>query len=165
MSEFCPCGSKLTFCQCCEPFLLETKKPKTPTQLMRSRYTAYAMGAVEFLYKTSSAKVKKEFDADNSRKWAESAKWTGIEILKESNGKADDTTGSVEFIAHYTVNETEFNHHEKADFEKINGEWLFMDGKIFGPEPARRSEPKVGRNEPCACGSGKKFKKCCGAQP
>ena len=165
MNEFCPCGSKLAFGQCCEPFLLETEKPKTATQLMRSRYTAYAMGVVEFLYKTSSTKVKKEFDADNSRKWAESAKWTGIEILKESDGKAGDTTGSVEFIAHYTVNKTVFNHHEKADFEKINGEWLFMDGKIFGPEPARRSEPKVGRNEPCACGSGKKFKKCCGAQP
>lgn len=164
MSEFCPCGSKLTFSQCCEPFLLETKKPKTATQLMRARYTAYAMGAVEFLYKTSSAKVKKEFDADNSRKWAESAKWTGIEIVKESDGKADDTTGAVEFIAHYTVNETEFNHHEKADFAKVKDEWLFMDGKIFGPEPERRVEPKVGRNDPCACGSGKKSKKCCGVQ-
>ncbi|MEO8605615.1 MAG: SEC-C metal-binding domain-containing protein [bacterium] len=29
-------------------------------------------------------------------------------------------------------------------------------------EPVRRAEPKVGRNEPCPCGSGKKFKKCCG---
>jgi uncharacterized protein YecA (UPF0149 family) len=28
--------------------------------------------------------------------------------------------------------------------------------------PIRRTEPKVGRNDPCPCGSGKKFKKCCG---
>jgi hypothetical protein len=30
-------------------------------------------------------------------------------------------------------------------------------------EPYRRASPKVGRNEPCPCGSGRKFKKCCGA--
>lgn len=30
------------------------------------------------------------------------------------------------------------------------------------PEPVRRAAPKVGRNDPCPCGSGKKFKKCCG---
>lgn len=162
MNEFCPCGSKLEFDQCCEPFLLNIKRPITATQLMRARYTAYAMGTVEFLYKTSSSKVKKEFDADSSRKWAESAKWTGIEIIKEIEGSAKATKGVVEFIAHYTVNETDFNHHERADFAKINGEWCFMDGKIFGPEPKRREEPKVGRNDPCICGSHKKFKKCCG---
>ena len=161
MSEFCPCGSKLEFDQCCEPFLLDTKKPGTATELMRTRYTAYAMGFVEFLYKTSSAKVKKEFDADSSRKWAESATWTGIEIINEVEGTAEDTKGTVEFTAHYTVNETDFNHHEKAYFAKTNGEWFFMDGKIFGPEPERREEPKTGRNDPCICGSGKKYKKCC----
>ena len=31
------------------------------------------------------------------------------------------------------------------------------------PEPVRREAPKVGRNDPCPCGSGKKFKQCCGA--
>jgi Protein of unknown function (DUF1186)/SEC-C motif len=31
-------------------------------------------------------------------------------------------------------------------------------------EPYRRSQPKIGRNEPCPCGSGKKYKKCCGKQ-
>jgi preprotein translocase subunit SecA len=28
--------------------------------------------------------------------------------------------------------------------------------------PVKREEDKVGRNEPCPCGSGKKYKKCCG---
>jgi preprotein translocase subunit SecA len=32
----------------------------------------------------------------------------------------------------------------------------------YYPETIVRSEPKVGRNEPCPCGSGKKYKKCCG---
>ncbi len=39
------------------------------------------------------------------------------------------------------------------------------DRPAFGQpaQPVRRSSPKVGRNDPCPCGSGKKFKKCCGA--
>ena len=104
--------------------------------------------------------MRKEFDAESSRKWAESATWTGIEILSESDIKKDENA-VVEFIAHYSVNDTVFDHHERAEFSKIDGEWRFIDGKIFGPDPVRRDHPKVGRNDPCPCGSGKKYKKCC----
>ena len=52
-------------------------------------------------------------------------------------------------------------HHERAEFEKIKGEWRFIDGRIIGPEPIRREEPRIGRNDPCPCGSGLKYKKCC----
>lgn len=161
MSDLCPCGSGSPFEACCEPFLLERSKPQSATALMRSRYCAYAMGAVDYLYKTSGPKVRKEFDAENSRKWAESAQWTGIEILSEEGGSETDESATVEFIAHYTVNGTPFDHHERSEFARIAGEWRFIDGKIFGPAPVRRDQPKVGRNDPCPCGSGKKFKKCC----
>ena len=162
MSDVCPCGSGLPYETCCEPFLIGKSKPKTAVELMRSRYCAYAMGAIDYLFRTSGPKVQKEFDAESSRKWAESAKWTGIEILSMADGGESDEEGTVEFIAHYTVNETAFDHHEISQFKKIDGEWRFIDGKIFGPDPVRRDHPKVGRNDPCPCGSGKKYKKCCG---
>jgi SEC-C motif-containing protein len=161
MSDLCPCGSGQTFDICCEPFLLEKTFPKTASQLMRSRYCAYAMSVIDYLYKTSGPGVRKEFDAENSRKWAESAKWNGMEIVMTEGGEETDTTGTVEFIARYAVKENEFKHHEVAQFEKLDGKWRFMDGKIFGAGPMRRETPKVGRNDPCACGSGKKYKKCC----
>jgi len=162
MSDLCPCGSGQTFDVCCEPFLMEQALPKTASQLMRSRYCAYAMGVIDYLYTTSGARVRKEFDAENSRKWAESAKWNGMEIVKAEGGTETDTTGIVEFIARYAVKDSEFKHHELAQFEKVDGKWTFIDGKIFGTEPVRREAPKVGRNDPCTCGSGKKHKKCCG---
>ncbi|MEI7946654.1 MAG: YchJ family protein [bacterium] len=162
MSDLCPCGSGQKFDVCCEPFLLEQASPKTAAQLMRSRYCAYAMGVIDYLYKTSGPRVRKEFDAENSRKWAESAKWNGMEIVKTEGGSETDTTGTVEFIARYAVKEKEFEHHEVAQFEKVDDTWAFIDGKIFGTEPMRREAPKVGRNDPCVCGSGKKYKKCCG---
>ena len=160
MSDLCPCGSGLAFEACCEPFLIGQKKPATAVALMRSRYCAYAMGAVDYLFKTSGPKVRKEFDAESSRKWAESAKWTGIEIVTDETDSSNESA-VIEFLAHYSVNDTDFDHHERAEFAKIEGEWRFMDGKIFGPDPVRRELPKVGRNDPCPCGSGKKYKKCC----
>ncbi len=163
MSDLCPCGSGIKFDSCCGQYLSGEKKPLTAAALMRARYSAYATGAVDYLFRSSGSKVQKEFDAESSRKWAESAQWTGIEILKTVGGGENDETGTVEFIAHYTVNNTSFDHHEISDFSKINGEWRFIDGKIFGPDPIRREHPKVGRNDPCPCGSGKKYKKCCGA--
>ena len=161
MSDLCPCGSGQAFETCCEPLLMEQAKPKTATQLMRARYSAYAMGNIEYLYKTSGPRVRKEFDAENSKKWAESARWNGLDIVATTDGGEGDETGRVEFVAHYTVKENDFDHHEIADFAKLDGEWRFMDGKIFGTDPFRRDQPKVGRNDLCPCGSGKKYKKCC----
>ena len=41
--------------------------------------------------------------------------------------------------------------------------WLPLRQAVYEREVAKTLQVKVGRNEPCPCGSGKKFKKCCGA--
>jgi len=162
-SNLCPCGSKLQFEDCCGPYLMGDKDPPTAEALMRSRYTAYAMGSIDYLYKSSCAKIQREFDADGCKKWSESAEWTGMEILRVEGGGESDDKGVVEFIAHYSINGKPVNHHETSEFGRIDGKWKFIDGEIAKMEPIRREAPKVGRNDPCPCGSGKKYKKCCGA--
>ena len=157
----CPCGSGLPYETCCEPYIAGSKTPATAEILMRSRYTAYAKSAIDYLYRTSGKEVQKEFDAEQTRKWAESAQWSGIEIIKTSKGTEKDDVGEVEFVAHYKVNDADYIHHELSYFHKSDGEWKFTDGKIFGPRPFRHETPKMGRNDPCPCGSGKKYKKCC----
>jgi len=69
----------------------------------------------------------------------------------------------VEFIAFFRENDSLKKHHELASFKKIEGEWYFEDGKKISVKQVKRAEPKLGRNDPCHCGSGKKFKKCHGA--
>lgn len=54
-------------------------------------------------------------------------------------------------------NEKEVKKWLKKHPEVANG------GDVQKVETVKRAEPKVGRNEPCPCGSGKKYKKCCGA--
>lgn len=165
ITDKCPCGSGLPFEECCEPYLLGRAKAPTATALMRARYSAYAFGSVDFLYQSSGPRVRAEFDAEGCKRWSESSVWTGMEILKTEGGGEDDSEGTVEFIARYTSKQKdsgEFEHHEISQFKKIDGEWRFIDGEMIGPKPQTRETPKIGRNDPCPCGSGKKYKKCCG---
>ena len=52
-------------------------------------------------------------------------------------------------------------HHEVSVFKKINNEWKYVAGEVI-PTTITRVGAKVGRNDPCPCGSGKKYKQCCG---
>ena len=80
----------------------------------------------------------------------------------EACGGENDDEGYVEFIAHYSANGQTVEHHEHSYFKRLDGEWKFIDGEIESGVPYVREEPKIGRNDPCPCGSGKKYKKCCG---
>jgi SEC-C motif-containing protein len=135
----------------------------TAAELMRARYSAYAVCDVDFLYNSSGPEVREEFNRENVESWSRSATWEGLEILVEEGGGAADDEGVVSFVAHYSANGNACEHREKSFFKKLDGEWRFIDG-VIESEPYRRPEPKVGRNDPCPCGSGKKYKKCCGRE-
>ncbi|MCM2351287.1 MAG: YchJ family protein [Bacteriovoracaceae bacterium] len=156
---------KFQFNECCEPFLLGKKKAPTAESLMRSRYSAYVVKNIDYIDQTQIAVENEVFNKEEALKWADSSEWMGLEIKKTQKGEANDNTGVVEFVAHYKdkASGTELHHHETSLFQKKDGEWKFREGQIHGAQPVKRLEPKVGRNDPCSCGSGKKFKKCCGA--
>ncbi len=160
--ELCPCASGKTFGECCGPVLGGERKAETAVELMRARYTAYAVGDVKFLYASSGPEVRAEFDEKTTRDWSSSAQWQGLTVVETEKGGKKDEEGFVSFVAHYSANGQQCEHRERSYFKKIDGEWRFIDGTIETDEPYRREEPKVGRNDPCPCGSGKKYKKCCG---
>lgn len=159
----CPCTSGKEFESCCEPYIKGDEKAPTAEALMRSRYSAYATGAVDYINKTNDPKTSDQFDDASAKKWSENSEWTGLDVLSTEEGTEKDTKGVVEFIAHYKDKEsgTEVNHHEIGTFRKEKGQWLFVDGRVVGLDPIVNEEPKIGRNDPCPCGSGKKHKKCC----
>ncbi len=158
----CPCGSGKEFHICCQPYIDGKEKAPTAEALMRSRYTAYTKVTIEYITATHDPKTRNNHDPDQAREWAENSDWQGLEIIKTEAGGPADETGIVEFKARYRSDDEELEHHEVSEFRKEDGSWYFVDGKVVLPEPIRREEPKVGRNDPCPCGSGKKYKKCCG---
>ncbi len=158
----CACGSGEDFSACCEPYLEGEKHASTAEVLMRSRYSAYVNEDIDYIKKTTHRSALSEFDEDSARAWSRNSDWLGLKILETEKGAAGDDEGTVEFVASYLQNGKEEHHHERAVFKREGEKWFFVDGKIVGREPFVRESPKVGRNDPCPCGSGKKYKKCCG---
>ncbi len=157
----CPCGSSSRFDACCEPFIKGEALPATAEQLMRSRYSAYATVNVDYLHETLHPQHRQDHDVNAARRWAEQSDWLGLQILNTEKGDADDSDGIVEFTASYREKGAVRHLHEISRFEKVDGRWYYVDGDMPKPQTVR-SEAKVGRNDPCPCGSGKKYKKCCG---
>ena len=127
---------------------------------MRSRYTAFTVADVDYIEQTTDPSQRKSFDRDGTEAWAKQSEWLGLKIVSTDAGLENDTKGEVEFIASYKFDGVQRDHHERSEFKKRDGEWFFLDGRMV--QAPVRNENKVGRNDPCPCGSGKKYKKCCG---
>ena len=147
----------------CLPFVRGEKLPQTAAELMASRYVAYATGAIDYLLATHDPSSRQRADRKATEEWSKRADWRGLELLSTERGGPDDDDGVVEFVARYAIDGVEYKHHERSDFKRIDGRWFFMNGEKVSAPPVRRVGEKVGRNDPCPCGSGKKHKKCCAA--
>ena len=160
--ETCPCGSELEYSNCCEPLISGVKPAETAEALMRSRYSAYVKKEVNYVLETTHPEHREPDSKKTIEDWAKNAIWHKLEIVECKDGGTEDNEGTVEFIADYTEKGKKSKHHELAEFKKKDDKWYFFDGKAPQIKQFVRSEPKIGRNEPCPCGSGKKYKKCCG---
>jgi len=157
----CPCGTAKSLEECCGPYLNGEAAP-TALALMRSRYSAFVLGRGAYLAETLSVAQRQDFDVDEFNASAGETTWHGLEVRKTVDGSEDDQTGTVEFVAHYRFQGNRTQHHELAKFTREEGRWVFADC-IMNPKEPPRVSSKVGRNDLCPCGSGKKFKKCCAA--
>ena len=157
----CPCGSGESYAACCEPIITGKQPAETAEQLMRARYSAHVKVDVDFLYATTHPDYRENYDHKGTKSWAEKSEWQGLEILGTTAGGSTDDEGEVEFTARFRDTEGVRNHHERGQFKRMKNKWLFTEGEMVKSQPI--SVTKIGRNDPCPCGSGKKYKKCCGA--
>jgi SEC-C motif-containing protein len=124
-SKRCPCGTGLTYGECCGPFLATVAQPPTAERMMRSRYTAYAVRHPGYLLATwhpSTRPAKLALDPD--------ILWLGLEILGRTRGGMLDTEGTVEFRATYRSEDTRLQQHENSRFVRENKTWLYVDGVV-----------------------------------
>ena len=158
----CPCQSGAVYSVCCEPLIRGLRLAETAEQLMRARYTAYTLVEMDFIEQSHDPSTRGDLDMVESRQWAESTSWTGLEIVAIKQGGIDDEVGTVEFKATFETDTGPQIHHELSGFCKKDGVWYYMDSALPKGHTVVRARPKVGRNDPCPCASGKKYKKCCG---
>ena len=156
----CPCGSGIPYTECCEPIISGGQMAETAEQLMRARYSAYVNAGMDFIFESTHPEHRKDYDHAGTKEWAETAEWQGLEIIGTNKGGADDSVGEVEFIARFIEKGDNREHHEAGQFKRKDGRWYFTEGRMVRPKPL--AVTKIGRNDPCSCGSGLKYKKCCG---
>lgn len=161
MSDQCPCGLGDQYETCCQKYINGSEKPETAELMMRSRYSAYVKEEIDYIEKTTHPESLKQFDKESTAKWAKESKWEGLEIVSVEKGQVGDDIGNVEFKAKYVENKVTHTHHEMSVFKKHNDSWYFHTGDKAPQKPVVNESTKIGRNDPCPCGSGKKYKKCC----
>ncbi len=120
----CPCCSGKTIDRCCEPYLLDQKKPKTVVQLMRSRFTAYFIGgAGNYLMATWHPANRKGQNAQSLSQRL--VNWQRLEVI-DSSQQGDK--GAVEFKATFLdANGKPGVHHEISTFVRVKGVWYYVD--------------------------------------
>lgn len=148
----CPCQSGSTYGGCCAPYHRFSDTAPTPLTLMRSRYSAYLLNLKTYLLQTWSPQTRPVALPDNG------LQWFGLEIINAPDPEKTKTPdkGSVHFKAIYQDLNQWGYLEEDSLFERIEGKWFYLDGKI------KEGPLKPKRNERCPCGSSKKFKTCCG---
>ncbi len=142
----CLCGNETEFSKCCEPIINKKQKAKSPEALMRSRYSAYVLANGPYLVYSAAKANRYADDIALIEEFSNSVEWLKLDVLEAVENQ-------VEFKAYYRDNEGIKVLHERSSFIQEDGEWKYSDGELFNS--------KVERNEPCPCGSGKKYKKCC----
>lgn len=153
----CYCGSKESFENCCDRYISKKELAPTPLALMKSRYSAFVIKDINHLMSTAAPEV--HISHESLSEWAEQITWNKLEIINTSS--KSETLGEVEFRASFVKDNKNKIQHERSYFKKKNDRWLYVAGEL-NPVVIKHIETKITRNDPCSCGSGKKYKKCCG---
>ena len=124
---------------------------------MRARFSAYCLGLWPFLSLSGPQDEPADTEQAAMQRWCADKTWLSLQLVSTKTGKAGDSEGWVEFVAFYREqgNTDLLQHHELSRFLRRDDHWYFASGEGLGPVD-------IGRNQTCPCGSGKKYKRCCG---
>ncbi|MCB9536151.1 MAG: hypothetical protein H6704_07785 [Myxococcales bacterium] len=112
----CPCG-RAPFGRCCGPTLAGAA-PRTAEDLMRARFTAFALGDADFVAATQAAPLTGALPA---------VRWVRLKVERVERGGADDATGQVEFRAFFLAGRKRQALHEISRFARRDGRWIYLD--------------------------------------
>jgi SEC-C motif-containing protein len=116
----CPCGSGEDYDACCGPLVRNERAADTAEELMRSRFTAYALGDVDHVFRTWHPASRPDDLADLPQ-----LDWLDLEVLDVVDGGPEEETGVVEFRARHAGGVL----HERSRFVRRAGRWVYVDGK------------------------------------
>lgn len=126
-ADLCPCDSGKPFSACCAPYLAEEIPAPTAESLMRSRYCAYTRRDEAYLLRTWHPSTRPD-SLDLAQD--DGLRWLGLRILNRSAGAADDSSGTVEFVARFKSGGKAGRMREISRFVREQGSWYYLDGEM-----------------------------------
>ena len=123
--QACPCGSGVPYQACCGP-LHDGGPADTAEALMRSRYSAYAVGRLDYVLRTWHPRTRPRDLASSP-----GLTWVGLEVLRTVDGRPSDDVGEVEFRARFTTADGDRVLRETSRFERRGGRWVYVDGDVL----------------------------------
>ncbi len=130
MLNLCPCGSMQPYERCCEPFHKNFQAPTCET-LMRSRYSAFVFGLVDYLYETTHPSQRTKRLRNEIAFTCKKVAWTHLEVLSTWQGDINDNVGKVSFRALYLQEGMEGVHTEHSRFKRFGKMWMYVDGEVL----------------------------------
>ena len=119
----CYCGNSIPFQDCCEPYIKGIANAPTAEKLMRSRYSAFATGAADYLVNTTHISKRRFHNKKDILAWSQANKWLKLEVLTS-------TETTVTFKAYYLDENLKAQvHYEHSTFKLEDGKWFYVDGE------------------------------------
>lgn len=177
--KICPCqinpslattSTPLAYKDCCQPYHngfynddIDNNggiRAESAEHLMRTRYSAFVLVKADYIVKTTVPTQQALLDIKAIETWAKETDWAGLEIVQHTP-KLSKRHAQVEFKAYYNTEGRLQAHHELSAFVKVTDKtasenkehWYFLDPTV---------SMSLSQKQPCICGSGEKFKRCCG---
>lgn len=129
----CPCGSGVTIDGCCGPIVAGERAAPTAERLMRSRFTAFALGDEAHLLRSWHPST-----CPDDVRIVPGQRWVGLEIVATDAGGMLDQRGEVEFRAHHERGGRPGVLHERSRFVRHEGRWVYV-GPVEPGAVAERS--------------------------
>ena len=120
----CSCSSGKPYAQCCEAYHLKEALPQSAELLMRSRYSAYALHLIDYLWDTTHPAKRYLYNKADMTQWAKANHWLRLEIVSAKKHV-------VEFKAYYQKGLQQCVHHERSQFKKEKEQWYYFSGDHF----------------------------------
>ncbi|KGK42539.1 zinc chelation protein SecC [Nitrincola sp. A-D6] len=128
--QLCPCQSGKPFNFCCGPAINGSRPAKTAEALMRSRYSAFFVGTVDYLIESTAPETRREEDRELLIEQSQITNWTQLTILEAQVGQSGDTEGQVSFEAHFESPDGNGILRETSRFRRDGERWYYVDGDL-----------------------------------
>jgi len=128
-TNLCPCGSQKSYETCCEPYHKNHNAP-TCEALMRSRYSAFVFGVVDYLFETTHPSHRAKNLKEEIALTCKALAWTKLEVLSVWQGGVNDKVGKVSFRASFVQEGKNGAHVEHSRFKRFGKAWMYVDGEV-----------------------------------